>query len=152
MAAYHARTQFSGSQDGIVFLRCCACVLPLRANKEAGLSLVLVFWRTREQKRCGSASGQLSSVPWEQELLSLSACVRERGPRPGYGKASMSYSSTKNKTRSIGVLAPRVSPAPGARPPRARLIIARPLAPAQPPDKSCQRRRLDPSARLKRDV
>ena len=84
MAAYHARTQFSGSQEGIVLF----AVLRLRASlasQQGGWALpgALFFWRTREQKRCGSASGQLSSVPWEQELLSLSACVRERAREPG---------------------------------------------------------------------
>ena len=70
MAAYHAKTQFSGSQDGIVFF---AVLLPLRANKEAGLSLVLFFGGRERRKRCGSPSGKLSSVPSEQEAADLSA-------------------------------------------------------------------------------
>ena len=68
-AAYHAKTQFSGSQDGIVFF---AVLLPLRANKEAGLSLVFFGGRER-RKRCGSPSGKLSNVPSEQEAADLSA-------------------------------------------------------------------------------
>ena len=55
MAAYHARTQFSGSQEGIVLF----AVLRLRASlasQQGGWALpgALFFWRTREQKRCGN--------------------------------------------------------------------------------------------------
>ena len=150
MAAYHAKTQFSGSQDGIVFF-CGFCACGLQSNKEAGLLCCFFGGRVR-RNRCAAALTTRVGVPTSKEaVLERFTCeIVPVLPRPQL--ASTLHASPQKRNTQYG------GPRPARRPSRAPgdtflgpLLHSCPaLAAAQPPDKSSQRRCLDPTARAGR--